>query len=171
VLAIGRNKGWKDEVALGKKQNRLFTSIAHYQLIELLKYKGFDAGMLVVDIEESYTSKMSFVHNDFLPTRVQGVAPKVASGVRAGQFFKLKTRPNGLNCDTVHADLNGALNILRKTCPSFCYKPGFTLGFTMVDFRSTWQPFRRGLAASSVPTPTALRALSARLPPNAEIPP
>src|SRR5690606_10223171 len=59
LIIIGRNKGWKSEVNMGRKQNRSFCGIAHARLIELIRYKAEAYGMVVVTVEESYTSKTS----------------------------------------------------------------------------------------------------------------
>ena len=52
VIVIGQNKGWKQDVNMGTKQNRLFCQIAHARLIELIRYKAETLGMGVVLTEE-----------------------------------------------------------------------------------------------------------------------
>ena len=51
-IVIGQNKGWKQDVNMGTKQNRLFCQIAHARLIELIRYKAETLGMGVVLTEE-----------------------------------------------------------------------------------------------------------------------
>lgn len=64
VLVIGKNKGWKDGMAMGKTQNRRFGRVGIAQLIELITYKAQALGIVVLTTEESYTSKTSFVNNE-----------------------------------------------------------------------------------------------------------
>ncbi|MEB3179087.1 MAG: transposase, partial [Nostocaceae cyanobacterium] len=66
-LVIGNNKGWKQDINIGKKNNQEFTKIPHAKLIHLLTYKAQLAGIAVVITEESYTSKASALDGDALP--------------------------------------------------------------------------------------------------------
>ncbi|MGB9873652.1 MAG: RNA-guided endonuclease InsQ/TnpB family protein, partial [Hydrogenobacter sp.] len=107
VIYIGRNAlESKNGIDLGKKINQHFVSIPYRRLIELIKYKAEKYGMEVVEVDESYTSKTS-PFADIL--RVQRTKDKrLCQGERRGNAFKDET------CNKVfHADLVGALNILR----------------------------------------------------------
>jgi putative transposase len=66
VIVIGRNKGWKTDANMGTVQNRRFCQTAHATLITLITYKAQQQGIAVVTVEESYTSKTSFVNGDVL---------------------------------------------------------------------------------------------------------
>ena len=158
VLVLGRNKGWKQEVEMGRKTNRLFTTLPHAQLYAQLQYKAREHGILVVTTEESYTSKASFVADDAMPVKGQeGDAKPVMSGRRKGLVYRNKTAA-GADRVHVHADLNGALNILRKLLPDFTYRPGFCLRYVlkMLQHRWTaftskgWQPLRNTVAVAQV---------------------
>lgn len=71
--------------------------------------------MEVIFVEESYTSKSSFVDNDNLPVfNPDAVTKHSFSGthkLRGLYVIKNKCR--------IHADLNGSFNIIRKHVPEF----------------------------------------------------
>lgn len=103
TIVFGRNKGWKDSIQLGKQTNQNFVSIPFYKLFKMLEYKCKMIGINLVTQEESYTSKCDSLafesiekHNEYKGSRV-----------KRGLF--LSSLGKALN-----ADINGALNILRK---------------------------------------------------------
>ncbi|MCK1999912.1 transposase [[Brevibacterium] frigoritolerans] len=108
-LVIGLNKGWKQKVHIGKKNNQKFVQIPHSQFINKVKSMGERYGVEVIIQEESYTSKASFLDNDVLPTYDEIKEKPVFSGRRAFRGL-YKTSMSIL----LNADLNGAANILRK---------------------------------------------------------
>lgn len=111
-LVIGWNNGFKDKIRLGKRNNQNFVTIPHAQLRDMLIYKGQKAGLKVVVQEESYTSKSSFKYADPLPTYEKGLKHSF-SGKRVSRgLYKNK------DGTTIHADVNGAWNILRKSKPT-----------------------------------------------------
>jgi len=105
VLYIRKNAlESKNGINLSKKINQAFVFIPFRRLIELIKYKAQELGMEVIEVDESYTSKTS-------PFASINEAEKTRDfkGERKGNLFKDKV----LN-KVFHADLVGALNILRK---------------------------------------------------------
>ena len=109
-LIIGKNKEQKQEIDLHSKlENRNFCLIPFNKLIEILKYKCEENGIECIEQEESYTSKASFLDNDFIPVYGSEDRKHEFSGWRNGRIYKIK----GKN-QRIHADLNGALNIMRK---------------------------------------------------------
>ena len=96
----------KNGISLRRKTNQEFVSIPFRRLMELIRYKAQELGMEVVEVDESYTSKTS----PFVDVReVQKKRDKsLCKGERKGNLFKDKV----LN-KVFHADLVGALNILR----------------------------------------------------------
>lgn len=109
TLIIGKNDGWKQEINVGKKNNQNFVSIPHSKFISLLKYKCEFEGINVVLQEESYTSKVSFIDNDYIPTYGADDEKFNPSGSRVRRgLYKTK------NHQYLNADINGSLNILRK---------------------------------------------------------
>ena len=55
-LVLGKNKGWKNGINIGRRNNQNFVQIPHAQLIDILTYKGAMRGISVIVQEESYTS-------------------------------------------------------------------------------------------------------------------
>ena len=80
------------------------------KIVDDLTSKLLKAGISVIETEESYTSKASFIDNDVLPVYNKSKPVKHSfSGVR-------KTRGEYISQSGVHinANLNGAYNIIRK---------------------------------------------------------
>ncbi|MBQ8994775.1 MAG: IS200/IS605 family accessory protein TnpB-related protein, partial [Oscillospiraceae bacterium] len=103
------NPGWKQEVNMGKESNQKFVQIPFDKLKEILKYQGERNGIRILEQEESYTSKASFLDRDDIPNF--GVE-SVFSGVRTNRgSYRSK------NGQMINADLNGSANILRKAFP------------------------------------------------------
>ena len=106
---IGKNQGWKQEVALGKRINQSFTQIPFTTFISQLTYKCLTRGIEVVEQEESYTSKASFVDQDEIPTYGESDKKPAFSGKRVSRgLYRTK---NGF---LLNADVNGSYNILVK---------------------------------------------------------
>ena len=61
---IGHNNGWKNEVEMGKKNNQNFVSIPYSLLINMLRYKIEEKGGVLIELNEAYTSKCSFLDNE-----------------------------------------------------------------------------------------------------------
>lgn len=116
-LFIGENKGWKQEISLGKRNNQNFVQVPFNKLKQMLHYKAICRGINVHFQEESYTSKASFLSNDPIPTY----------GDTHDQKFSGHRVKRGLYKDNCHgiinADVNGAYNILRKAVGDFKYDP------------------------------------------------
>lgn len=109
TLVIGKNKEWKSKVNLGSKNNQKFYQIPFNLLITMLKYKCKSIGIEVIEQEESYTSKASFIDNDDIPVYEKGKT-HLFSGKRIRRS-EYKTKNNVI----IHADVNGAYNILVKS--------------------------------------------------------
>ncbi len=109
-LIIGKNKEQKQEIDLHSKlENRNFCMIPFNKLIEILKYKCQENGIECIEQEESYTSKASFLDNDYIPVYGEENREYEFSGWRNGRIYKIKEKNQ-----KIHADLNGAFNIMRK---------------------------------------------------------
>ena len=103
LLAIGWNQDFKDGIKTAKVNNQNFTCIPHRRFVQMLQYKGQIAGIKVVLVEESYTSKCSAL--DWEP--IQQHSDYIGSRVKRG-LFRTKTGR------FINADVNGSLNIGRK---------------------------------------------------------
>ena len=115
TLIIGKNDGWKQETNIGNVNNQNFTQIPHQMFINQLKYKCQLEGINVVEQEESYTSKVSFFDNDFIPVYGQNDELFKSSGKRIKRG--LYKTSSGL---VLNADINGSLNIMRKYLNEVC---------------------------------------------------
>lgn len=102
TIIVGHNKGWKQEINIGKKNNQKFVNIPFDILIHQLKYKGKLEGINVIEIEESYTSKCSALDNESLEKHETYIGKRIKRGLFSGKGH------------LINADINGAINILRK---------------------------------------------------------
>ena len=110
TLVIGHNKNWKNKINIGKVNNQNFVSIPFSKVINIIKYKAEDLGIKCIEQEESYTSKASFLDNDNIPILHENDNKKYTfSGKRISRNL-YKTKNNQI----IDADLNGALNIMKK---------------------------------------------------------
>ena len=110
---IGHNKGWKNEVEMGKKNNQNFVSIPYSLLINMLRYKIEEKGGVLIELNEAYTSKCSFLDNE----EVRKHESYKGKRVKRGMFL------SGSN-KALNADINGSLNILKR---------GMKFGFDFKD--------------------------------------
>ncbi len=160
VLVLGQNKGWKNGAQgadKGRAFNRRNLRVGHAQLLEQLRYKCEAAGILLVTTEESYTSKTSFALNETLrthpraqsstgstesPNSSPGAEPSETRtpplGRRQRHVFK-SPGATGLWA-SLHADLNGAYNILRKVFLHFQWHAALSARFTLL-----WLSPKKGL--------------------------
>ena len=103
LLAIGWNQDFNDGIKTAKVKNQNFACIPHRRFLQMLQYKGQIAGIKVVLVEESYTSKCSAL--DWEP--IQQHSDYIGCRVKRG-LFRTKTGR------FINADINGSLNIGRK---------------------------------------------------------
>jgi len=181
LLVAGHNVGWKNGADMGSDGNRRLHATPHSILLEMLCYKCQDAAVLMIEQEESYTSKASFalsqeiaIHSKeakavavvaatsqsiqpqtkegcTLPKTTPSLQPKTgdarrAMGTRAAPIgakvsskhqFRIPREKmrllSGLGLGpawgSLHADANGAYNILRKAIPAFRATPGLSPRF------------------------------------------
>ncbi len=108
-LIIGWNEGQKNGSNMNKRGNQNFVPIPTGRLIERLNQLCPEFGIVLTVTEESYTSKASFLDDDFLPTfgeKPNGWKPS-GERIERGMY---KTKKGFL----INADCNGAANIARK---------------------------------------------------------
>ena len=109
TVFIGKNQDWKQEVSLGKKTNQSFTQIPFDIFISQLTYKCLVKGITVVEQEESYTSKASFLDKDDIPVYKDAQKKPQFSGKRISRgLYKSK------DGRVLNADVNGSYSILVK---------------------------------------------------------
>lgn len=103
TIVFGRNKEWKDSIQLGKQTNQNFVSIPFYKLLKMLEYKCKMIGINLVTQEESYTSKCDSLAFESVEKHTEYKGRRVKRGLFLSSLGK-----------ALNADINGALNILRK---------------------------------------------------------
>lgn len=144
MIVVGKNKGWKQEINNGKSNNRAVYNFPHARFIELLKYKGLLKDIVVIEVEESYTSKTSFIDNEELRVfnrnkelmndeeiekdLTQGNESQLSkdNNVNKGKLQLLGRRVDrkfiSKDKKVIHADVNGSFNIVRKVLLNLEYK-------------------------------------------------
>ena len=111
TLVAGYNESFQRETSLGRKNNQSFVSIPYGRLMKKLEYLCELNGITFVRQEESYTSKASFFDGDDIPV--------YSSDDQTQYIFSGKRIHRGMyrcsNGMMLNADINGALNILKKS--------------------------------------------------------
>ena len=103
TIIVGLNKGWKDEIKLGKRLNQKFVEIPFSRLIDKISYKGKLIGVDVQTTEESYTSKVDHLAFESLRKHDVYLGKRKKRGLFQSSIGKL-----------LNADVNGAIGIGRK---------------------------------------------------------
>ena len=112
-VVIGDNKNQKQEIKMGRQNNRKFVQFPHQKLFQMIEYKCRRKGIEVIFREESYTSKASFIDNDFIPEfspENQGKHKFLGKRVKRGIYRTSAGK-------RINADVNGAYNIMAKHFP------------------------------------------------------
>jgi putative transposase len=114
TIVFGWNERQKDGANMGKKNNQKFVQIPTAKLKIRIEQLCEQYGIDFVKTEESYTSKSSFIDNDFLPKFGEKPEGWKSSGIRItrGQF----QTSTGIK---INADCHGAINIIRKVAAIF----------------------------------------------------
>ena len=105
-VVIGYNELWKQNLHFWKKTTQMFVTIPFLKIIDMLKYKGAEQGIKVETIPEQYTSKSSFLDNEFPKKRKKYKGKRIHRGL-----FRSATG------HLINADVNAAYNILIKSDP------------------------------------------------------
>jgi IS605 OrfB family transposase len=102
-LVVGKSKNWKQEINLGKRNNQNFVQVPFNHFVSQIQYKATLAGITVLEQEESYTSKCSYLDYESVCKHEVYAGSRIKRGL-----FK------SANGTKINADVNGAANILRK---------------------------------------------------------
>lgn len=103
TLVLGYNKEWKQDISIGKRNNQNFVEIPFYRFKEMLLYKCQLHGITLIEQEESYTSKCSFIDKEEIKKHKRYQGKRIERGLYQTKEGKV-----------IHADVNGSLNIMRK---------------------------------------------------------
>ena len=109
-VVIGYNKEWKQGINIGRVNNQNFVGIPYYKLLNMLTYKCELEGISVIVTEESYTSKCSFLDDEDICKHEEYDGKRIKRGLYKASDGRL-----------INADVNGALNILKKVIGKFEY--------------------------------------------------
>jgi putative transposase len=107
IIVIGYNKGWKQNVNIGKKNNQNFVQVPFLKLVKQIEYKGKLKGIKVKRNDESYTSKCSFLDDEPIEKHKMYMGKRISRGL-------FKTSKGVL----INADVNAAYNIMKKAFPN-----------------------------------------------------
>ncbi len=111
TLVVGYNETFQRNSHIGKQNNQNFVNIPYGQLRNKFEYLCELNGIVFVKQEESYTSKLSFWDKDEIPVyNADNPKEYKFSGNRV--YRGLYKTASG---KTLNADVNGALNIMRKS--------------------------------------------------------
>ena len=127
-IVVGYNKDFKRNINIGKKSNQNFTQIPLFKIRQKLKYLCEYYGINYKEQEESYTSKSSFLSQDSIPDykdipkkgTIEHIIYNSSTNKDNQTLFSGTRISRGLYKDhkqnlTLNADINGAVNILRKS--------------------------------------------------------
>ena len=110
-IVVGWNDGFQNKVDLGKVNNQTFTMLPYGKFKDRLEYLCKLSKINYIKQEESYTSKASFFDQDEIPVwNPDNPSQDNFSGKRIYRGLYKRANNQSLN-----ADVNGALNILRKS--------------------------------------------------------
>lgn len=103
TIVVGYNRGWKDSIRIGKRNNQTFVQIPYGTLIGYLRYKCEMNGIRLIETEEGYTSKCDALAMERIEKHEAYQGKRIKRGLYQSSVGKL-----------INADVNGALNIMRK---------------------------------------------------------
>lgn len=108
TIIIGYNKDIQRNINLGKVNNQNFVNIPLGSLKDKITYLSNRIGINIIEQEESYTSKASFLDEDHIPNYKEGKTYKFSGNrISRGKY-------QSANNIILNADINGSLNIMRK---------------------------------------------------------
>ncbi len=127
TVVFGWNQRNKDGIAIGKRNNQNFVQVPTARLKNRIAQLGEQYGIQLIETEESYTSKCSFLDRDVIPVfggeKADATEPSSHGGSHAHQA-PANWKPSGKRVrrglykagsgDRINAECNGAANILRK---------------------------------------------------------
>ncbi len=101
-ICLGNLKNIKKNIRLGKQNNQNFVNIPIQKLKQVLTYKATLKGINIIEVDESYTSKCSSLDMEPIQKHDKFIGKRIKRGLFQGSNYLL------------NADVNGAINILRK---------------------------------------------------------
>jgi putative transposase len=103
LVIVGYNKEWKNNTNIGRENNKKFNKIPYIALLKKLENKLIENDKHMILTEESYTSKCDSLALEELCKHDKYLGKRCKRGLFSSSKGKL-----------INADLNGAINIMRK---------------------------------------------------------
>ncbi len=107
MIVIGYNASWKQGVKIGRRNNQNFVQVPFLRLVRQIAYKADLVGIALVLVEESFTSKCSFLDKEPIERRERYIGKRVSRG--------LFRSSEGI---FINADVNAGYNIIKKAFPN-----------------------------------------------------
>ena len=105
-------KGVRDlsvrEQSAKKKARKTYVPIPHLNLVHMIQYKAEEVGIRVICTEEKYTSGTSFLDHEAPTEKYYNKTRRITRGLFQSNKGTL-----------INADVNGALQILKKAVPTY----------------------------------------------------
>ena len=101
-ICLGKLENIKQNIRMGKRNNQNFVNIPIQKLKQMITYKAQLVGIQIHEVDESYTSKCSSLDLEPIQKHENYAGKRIKRGLFKGSNYLL------------NADVNGALNILRK---------------------------------------------------------
>ena len=112
TIILGYNQNIKQNINMETINNQNFVNIPYYTLKENLQYKCNKNKIQLILQEESYTSKASSINFDYIPTYNIDDEKAIFTGRRKYRGLYIAQWKN--KKIKINADVNGALNVMRK---------------------------------------------------------
>lgn len=101
-ICLGKLENIKQNIRMGKRNNQNFVNIPIQKLKQMITYKVQLVGIQIHEVDEFYTSKCSSLDLEPIQKRKNYIGKRTKRGLFRGSNYLL------------NADVNGALNIIRK---------------------------------------------------------
>jgi putative transposase len=101
-ICLGKLENIKQNIRMGRRNNQNFVNVPIQKLKQLITYKAQLVGIQIHEVSEAYTSKCSSLDLESIQKHTNYIGKRVKRGLFKGSNYLL------------NADVNGALNILRK---------------------------------------------------------
>ncbi|MFX1236978.1 MAG: RNA-guided endonuclease InsQ/TnpB family protein [Promethearchaeota archaeon] len=106
-IVVGYNASWKQGVNIGRRNNQNFVQVPFLKLVNQITYKAKIVGIELVMVEESFTSRCSFLDGEPIERCDRYQGRRVSRGLfrsSEGTF--------------INADVNAGYNIVKKAFPN-----------------------------------------------------
>ena len=123
-IIIGKNKDWKQDVKFHKNDKQTFIQIPFNKLIEQIKYKAEDVGIVVKVVEESYTSKVDHLAYETMEHHQKYLGRGVKRGLFKSSIGKF-----------LNADINGSIGIMIKVAGNSFVKDLVSRGNVFLPYK------------------------------------